>query len=178
MRWQGTGYYPGDAVCIGPPDRMISWVVCNHQCCVYLAVDAMEFLTGSSDRRDNEAGPVASASNLTAYRVHACQKVSVQSRCLSVGDGSNGMWRGGSGVLASLEPIGIRKASVDELHAQLIILHTISWIPELHQAVINKRVASMHIVAERLHFSILLLPGTRLNEKHRQSPSVQFNRIA
>jgi hypothetical protein len=124
MRWQGTGYYPGDAVCIGPPDRMISWVVCNHQCCVYLAVDAMEFLTGSSDRRDNEAGPVASASNLTAYRVHACQKVSVQSRCLSVGDGSNGMWRGGSGVLASLEPIGIRKASVDELHAQLIILHT------------------------------------------------------
>ena len=80
--------------------------------------------------------------------------------------------------MASLEPIGIRKASVDELHAQLIILHTISWIPELHQAVINKRVASMHIVAERLHFSILLLPGTRLNEKHRQSPSVQFNRIA
>jgi hypothetical protein len=78
---------------------MISWVVCNHQCCVYLAVDAMEFLTGSSDRRDNEAGPVASASNLTASReliaftrvrksvckAVVCRSAMVQTGCGEVG---------------------------------------------------------------------------------------------
>ena len=79
------------------------------------------------------------------------------SRCLSVDNGSNGMWRGG----VESWPVCYNSIPSGSMSGEFTLLpYTYSiflQVPELHQA-INKRVANLHIVAGRLRSHINYFP--------------------
>jgi hypothetical protein len=100
------------------------------------------------------------ARGLSRSRVSVCQW---ESRWLLVEDGSNGMWRCGSGVLTSPRRKGVRK----DAYAQFLIstfchalVHTIPWILELHQSI--KQACSEHAYrgGEAAWPAYCFLPGT------------------
>jgi hypothetical protein len=109
------------------------------------------------------------ARDLLRSRVSVCQW---ESRWLLVEDGSNGMWRCGSGVLASLLYTTERRSkgcvrTISHFIISPALVHTIPWILELHQSI--KQACSEHAYrgGEAAWPAYCFLPGTRL--KHGQS---------